>query len=169
MLSKIHVSQNVSANPKHIESAFNSLKNLLVSAFPMELPSDNPIHHLLTGTETIAEIKEYYDPDTAALWWANKELVRQEKLCKFIGINEKTKIIAKLQRADYGAPVRDSPVSSDQQKEMMAYYYRKQKEIEALEKDDDDGYLNSAWADSKGVKNALNGLANVSWKSGFGR
>jgi hypothetical protein len=39
-----------------------------------------------------------YDPDTASLWWANKELLRKDPLSIYIGKNEKTKIVAKLQK-----------------------------------------------------------------------
>ncbi|KAG2624229.1 cilia- and flagella-associated protein 298-like [Panicum virgatum] len=33
------------------------------------------------------------------LWWAGKELAMDHKLCDYIGINEKTKIVIKLTRA----------------------------------------------------------------------
>ncbi len=39
------------------------------------------------------------DEDTAQLWWAGKELARGKKLLDYIGKNEKTKIVAKLQKA----------------------------------------------------------------------
>ena len=38
------------------------------------------------------------DEGTAQLWWAGKELTRDKSLGDFIGKNEKTKIIAKLQK-----------------------------------------------------------------------
>ena len=42
--------------------------------------------------------KELLDEATAQLWWAGKELTRGKTLGDFIGRNEKTKIIAKLQK-----------------------------------------------------------------------
>jgi len=36
--------------------------------------------------------------DTASLWWAGKEIARGKKLCDFVGKNEKTKIVCKLQK-----------------------------------------------------------------------
>ena len=36
--------------------------------------------------------------DKASLWWAGKELARGKKLSDFIGTNEKTKIVCKLQK-----------------------------------------------------------------------
>jgi len=38
------------------------------------------------------------EEDTAQLWWAGKEMQRGKKLQDFIGKNEKTKLIAKLQK-----------------------------------------------------------------------
>ena len=38
------------------------------------------------------------DEETAELWWASKNLLREKKLCDYVGRNEKTKIIAKLQK-----------------------------------------------------------------------
>ena len=35
---------------------------------------------------------------TAQLWWAGKEMMRGKKLADYIGKNEKTTIIAKLQK-----------------------------------------------------------------------
>ena len=48
---------------------------------------------------------------TTQLWWAGKEITRGKKLSDFIGKNEKTTIIAKLQKVTkiyiviyYGVP-----------------------------------------------------------------
>ena len=38
------------------------------------------------------------DLDTASLWWAGKEMTRGKKLRDFVGKNEKTKIVCKLQK-----------------------------------------------------------------------
>ena len=38
------------------------------------------------------------DESTTQLWWAGKELQRGKKLQDFIGKNEKTKLIVKLQK-----------------------------------------------------------------------
>lgn len=39
------------------------------------------------------------DSETSQLWWAGKELQHTKKLEDYIGKNEKTKIVAKLQKA----------------------------------------------------------------------
>ena len=56
-------------------------------------------------------------------------MVRSKKLKDFVGRNEKTKIVAKLQKKNQGAPSREPVFSEEQQKEMMAYAYRKQEEM----------------------------------------
>ena len=38
------------------------------------------------------------DESNAAMWWAGKEFIRGKKLMDFVGKNEKTKIIAKIQK-----------------------------------------------------------------------
>jgi len=40
--------------------------------------------------------------DTASLWWAGKEIARGKKLYDFVGKNEKTKIVCKLQKVTDG-------------------------------------------------------------------
>ncbi|CAK9176542.1 unnamed protein product [Ilex paraguariensis] len=51
---------------------------------------DSNIRQLLPGLEAIKE-------DITKLWWAGKELMRGKRLCDYIGKNEKTKIILRLQ------------------------------------------------------------------------
>ena len=50
---------------------------------------------------------------TAQLWWAGKEVQRGKKLCDFVGRNEKTKIIAKLQKVWVGIVERGGKWFSD--------------------------------------------------------
>jgi hypothetical protein len=63
------------------------------------------------------------------LWWAGKELLRGKKLEDFVGRNEKTKIIAKLQKKGQGAPGREPVFSETEQKLMMAHAYKRQEEL----------------------------------------
>ena len=68
------------------------------------------------------------EESSAQLWWAGKELARGKKLLDYVGRNEKTKIIAKLQQKGQGAPAREPVFSDEERKQMMAYAYRKQEE-----------------------------------------
>ena len=76
--------------------------------------------------------QQVLEEETAQLWWAGKELVRSKKLMNYVGRNEKTKIVAKLQRKGQGAPAREPVFSEEEQKKMMAYAYRKQEELKVL-------------------------------------
>lgn len=72
------------------------------------------------------------EEDSTQLWWAGKELVRGKKLMDFIGKNEKTKIVAKLQKKGQGAPAREPVFTEDEKKKMMSYAYKKQEEMKVL-------------------------------------
>lgn len=57
-----------------------------------------------------------------------KELSHSKKLSDYVGKNEKTTIVAKLQKRGGGAPVREAAIDEQTQKEMMAFAYKKQQE-----------------------------------------
>lgn len=63
------------------------------------------------------------------IWFSGKEMQRGKLLSDFVGKNEKTKVIAKIQKKGNAAPGREPVVSEQQQKDMMAYYYRKQQDM----------------------------------------
>lgn len=50
----------------------------------------------------------------------------------YIGSNEKTKIVAKLQKKGQGPPSREPVFTEDDKKKMMAYAYKKQEEVKVL-------------------------------------
>ncbi|PNJ45913.1 C21orf59 isoform 5, partial [Pongo abelii] len=100
--------------------------------YPMGLPPYDPIRmefenkEDLSGTQAgLNVIKE----SEAQLWWAAKELRRTKKLSDYVGKNEKTKIIAKIQQRGQGAPAREPIISSEEQKQLMLYYHRRQEEL----------------------------------------
>jgi len=68
------------------------------------------------------------EPAAFQLWWAGKDMQRGKCLHEYIGKNEKTKIVGKIQRRGGGAPVREAVYDEQTQKEMMAYAYKKQEE-----------------------------------------
>ena len=69
------------------------------------------------------------EEDMAQLWWAGKQLERGKQLKDYVGRNEKTKIVAKLQKKGQGAPAREPVFSAQEQKAMMAMAYRRQEEL----------------------------------------
>ena len=56
---------------------------------------------------------------TAQIWWAGKMMIPGNMLHEHVGKNEKTKIVAKLQKKGGGAPQREAPISADEHKAMM--------------------------------------------------
>lgn len=83
-----------------------------------------------------------------------------------VGKNEKTKIVAKLQKRGGGPPGREPAVSEDERKAMMAYYFKKTEDEKALAVDKDDSYLSTQWADPKALKTGLLGTSSIAWGPG---
>lgn len=95
------------------------------------------------------------------MWVAGREFQRGKLVSDRLGKNEKTKVIAKLSRKDQGPPGREPVVNEEERKAMMAHYFKRQEELKKLGEADDDDYLNSEWADTRQMKNGLQGLGNV--------
>ncbi|PSS33466.1 UPF0769 protein like [Actinidia chinensis var. chinensis] len=68
---------------KSVEREFSA--NYRIMGFP-----DSSLQQLLTGLELLQE-------DKVELLWAGKKLLKGKQLCDYIGKNEKTKIVLKLQ------------------------------------------------------------------------
>lgn len=114
-----------------------------------------------SGLEGTAAGQELLDENTAEIWIASRCLDRNQTIADRFGRNEKTKVIAKLQRPGAGAPGREPAVSEDEKKAMMAYYFKKQEEMKQLAENSEDDYLNSSWADSKQLQRNLRGGSNI--------
>lgn len=72
----------------------------------------------------------------------------------------------KLSKRGQGAPGREPVINEEERKQMMLHAYRKQEELKKLDMDNDDNYLNAAWADSGNLKRAFQGINNISWRPG---
>jgi len=143
------------------------MRGAVMIVYPMGLPPHDPIKQELENTEDLSGTQaslQVLDEGATQLWWAGKELQRGKKLQDFIGKNEKTKLIVKIQKKGQGPPSREPVFSEEQRKQMMAYAYRKQEELKKLETDEDDSYLNSGWADPQSLKRQFHGVGNVKWR-----
>ena len=98
------------------------------------------------------------DEEAISIWSCNKEFVRGQPISHRVGTNEKTKVIVKLSTKGSGAPAREPIVSEAERNAMAAFYFKRQEQMKELAKADEDDYLNSAWADPKGMKKSLQGL-----------
>mmetsp|Transcript_64435 Transcript_64435/g.139341 ORF Transcript_64435/g.139341 Transcript_64435/m.139341 type:complete len:91 (+) Transcript_64435:478-750(+) len=77
-------------------------------------------------------------PKDGKLWLFGKEVTRGKKLSDFVGKNNKTKVVGKLQKANSGAPVREPVVDKDTQARMMEFAYKRREENKKLTTEDDD-------------------------------
>lgn len=148
-----------------LQAQLDLVRGAVTIAFPMGLPPDDPVQCALDGVEDLSgsqDSKDVLDDKEGQLWWAGKQMLRDgQVLSDYIGKNEKTKLVVKLQKAGGGAPTREPAVSEEEQKKMMAYYHKKQEQMKKLEEDDEDDYANSAWANPKALKNTLQGMTSV--------
>ncbi|XP_065177420.1 cilia- and flagella-associated protein 298-A-like [Sycon ciliatum] len=168
-VSKKQAAANICLTMEEVTQCLDQLRGSTMIVYPMGLPPHEPIRMELEQKieEAVAgkqASKLILEESTAQLWWAGKEMMRGKKLHDYVGKNEKTKIIAKLQRKGQGAPGREPVVSEQEQKHMMAYAYRRQEELKKLEEAKDDSYMSSDWADPNSLKRAFQGVSNVSWK-----
>lgn len=166
-VSKEQVQQNVCLTMENIKDALDQMRGAVMIVYPMGLPPHDPIRlefensEDLSGTQASLQVLE---EDSAALWWAGKDMQRGKKLQDYIGKNEKTKLIVKLQKKGQGAPAREPVVSEEEKKHMMAYAYRKQEELKKLEEDSDNSFMDSAWADPNQLKRQFQGVKDLKWR-----
>ena len=106
------------------------------------------------------------DEETATLWWAGKEFRRDQTVRDRVGRNEKTKVVARLQRPGAGPPAREPVIGPDERRAMMAFYHKKQQEMKEAAENDEDDYLESEWANPRELKSSLLGTKQIQWKPG---
>uniref|UniRef100_A0A7R9YN80 Cilia- and flagella-associated protein 298 n=1 Tax=Diacronema lutheri TaxID=2081491 RepID=A0A7R9YN80_DIALT len=167
LIGKEQVAMKQLTTRKALLDAIDSIKGAVMIAYPMGLPPYDTVRQILDEKEDLAGSAaglEVVDPENAATWWANKELQAGKLLSDFVGKNEKTKIVCKLQKKGSGAPQREPVISREEQQAMIAHYHQKQQEAKVLEANTEDDYANSAWANPKSLKNAFTGIGDVSWR-----
>nr|XP_022292400.1 UPF0769 protein C21orf59 homolog [Crassostrea virginica]XP_022295458.1 UPF0769 protein C21orf59 homolog [Crassostrea virginica] len=166
MVSRKKVEANVCVTQATVKEALDILRGAVMIVYPMDLPPHENVRlelenkEDLTGTQASNEVLE---EGNISIWFSGKEMLRGKQLKDFIGKNEKTKIVAKIQKRGLGAPGREPVVTEDEQKKMMAYYYKKQEEFKKLEAESEDAYLDSPWADSNQLKRQFHGMNNIKW------
>lgn len=69
------------------------------------------------------------DPNLTQLWFANKLLERGKKLGDYVGKNEKSKVILKVNKAGCGPPPKEPSMSEEERKQAMLHAYRRQEEL----------------------------------------
>uniref|UniRef100_A0A1A8M4M3 Chromosome 21 open reading frame 59 n=1 Tax=Nothobranchius pienaari TaxID=704102 RepID=A0A1A8M4M3_9TELE len=166
LVSKKQAQANVCVTMEMITEALDQLRGAVMIVYPMGLPPHDPIKMEfdnqtdLSGTQASLQVIPEHE---CQLWWAGKEMQRGKKLLDYIGKNEKTKLVVKIQKKGQGAPAREPLVTDEQQKQMMLHYHRRQEELKKLEEADDDSYLDSDWSDRQALKRQFQGLTNIKW------
>ncbi len=146
----------------------DTLRGAVAMAYPMGLPENDTIRLMFEDVDDgfLSDVMgpDFMDPATATLWWAGKEFFRDTTVGDRVGRNEKTKVVARLQRKGGGAPVREPAVSEDERRAMMSWYFKKQEEAKAMAEDAEDGYLAAPWADPKALKRDLMGTGSIGFR-----
>ncbi|KAG5284016.1 hypothetical protein AALO_G00022020 [Alosa alosa] len=166
LISKKQAQANVCVTKEMVKEALDLLRGAVMIVYPMGLPPHDPIRMELEDKEDLAGTQaclQVIPAEEGQLWWAQKEMQRGKKLQDYIGKNEKTKIVVKLQKRGQGAPAREPLVNEEQQKQMMLHYYRRQEELKKLDEADDDTHLHSEWSDRQALKKQFQGLSNIKW------
>ncbi|CAD7973844.1 unnamed protein product [Amoebophrya sp. A120] len=145
------VQQRKNLTKEICEECLAQMRGAVMIAYPAfhKLPFFDPVRLELEDKEELdgqSELQDVLDIPQATMWFAGKELVVGKLLSDYVGKNEKTKIVIKLQTKAAGAPVREPRVDENTHKAMLSYYYKKQEEAKRLAEDEDDSYLESNWA-----------------------
>lgn len=160
-VAKKQVDKKVALTYREIDEKIGAVRDAVAAAYPTGLPEwevtglalEEPLEKLnLQGSLTESK---------ASLYAFNKEFVRGQLVSDRLGTNEKTKVICKLTLKEAGPPPREAIVSEAERNAMAAFHFKRMEELKKLADADDDDYLNSEWADPKGMKRNLQGLQDI--------
>eukprot|EP00485_Elphidium_margaritaceum_P018296 CAMPEP_0202727712 /NCGR_PEP_ID=MMETSP1385-20130828/185260_1 /ASSEMBLY_ACC=CAM_ASM_000861 /TAXON_ID=933848 /ORGANISM="Elphidium margaritaceum" /LENGTH=264 /DNA_ID=CAMNT_0049393955 /DNA_START=50 /DNA_END=844 /DNA_ORIENTATION=+ len=153
------------SNVSELEAFMDDLRgSLLIITAQTQSPANELLQQVLMENVALQSIANYgkqmFDAHLDQLWFAAKKLVRSEHatLSKYIGSNDKTKIVIKITKQNGNMPMREPCVDEDTKKKMMAFWYKKQENEKALKEDDDDSYLYAKWADNQALKQSFLGF-----------
>ncbi|MED6244295.1 hypothetical protein ATANTOWER_003127 [Ataeniobius toweri] len=103
LICKKQVQANVCVTMEMVKEALDQLRGAVMIVYPMGLPPHDPIRmefeeqEDLSGTQASLQV---IAEDECQLWWAGKEMQRGKKLQDYIGKNEKTKLVVKIQKVE---------------------------------------------------------------------
>ena len=95
---------------KELKESFETIKGALTIVYPEGLPSWDPSRLAIEDNEDlegtavsslklrVQASKDVFNPNEANLWWAGKEMLKGKTLADYVGKNDKTKIIVKMQK-----------------------------------------------------------------------
>lgn len=161
-LDKKLVKERIALSHLEIEEKIRAVRDALAAAHPEKDPDLQAVRDALEKpTETLNLQGYIVNSSAVSLYAFNQEFVRGQLLSDRIGTNEKTKVICKLALKGAGPPPREAIVSEAERNAMAAFYFKRQEELKRLADADEDDFLNSEWADPKGMKRNLNGVRDI--------
>ncbi|XP_054718588.1 cilia- and flagella-associated protein 298-like [Uloborus diversus] len=166
-ISKKLIDSNICLSYADIQECLDILRGAVTITYPMGLPTYEVIWMELEGKEDLSGTqasKEILEVKNTDLWCCNKQLEANKILSDYIGKNEKSKLIVKLQKKGLGAPAREPALTEQQRKDLMLAEHRRREELKKLEMDDDDSHLDSQWADNDQLKKCFHGLSKIKFK-----
>ena len=111
------------------------------------------------------EIDGMLAADDVVLWGPGSKALSPcpEKflLCDFIGRNDKSKVLVRLQSRQEGQPPKEGAISAEEQAGMLAMLRRRQQEAAALAAGDEVETDDAAWANPRALKAHFSGVGNV--------
>lgn len=159
--------RRVPINMDKVIETLQNIKGAVMMGYPMGLPEWDPVRLEIEDNDNLAgmeDSKHVVDADTCVLWFAGKQLLRDQVLSKYTGRNNKCIIKAKLEKKSSGAPQREPAIDETTRKAMVARWHKKQEVDKALAEDDDDAFANSSWANPKAWKNDIAGVGGVRFR-----
>lgn len=168
MIHKTQVDRKICLTMQMMNDQLDIFRGLVMMAYPgyYGLGDYEPIKVILENKEEWDEkmnLSEDLAADNCTLWIVSKECQPQKLFSDLFGKNEKQKFVVKLQKKGSGAPVKEPVLDEATHKEMLKFYHQKQEEQKTLEADNEDVYMNSAWADTKSMKSQLHGTGPIKW------
>eukprot|EP00744_Colponema_vietnamica_P002507 GILI01003915.1.p1 GENE.GILI01003915.1~~GILI01003915.1.p1 ORF type:complete len:290 (-),score=69.48 GILI01003915.1:49-918(-) len=172
LLSKQQIQLKVPITIAQLQEAMNNIRGAVMIAHPAYhgLPDWEPAVEILQDREVLdgkAPSLDIIEAGKGSMWWAGKEMMtgQGKKLSDYIGRNEKTTVVIKLQKKGAGPPSREPVIDQQTYTSMLSFYHKKQEEAKKLEQDDDDAFMNSSWANPRALKNQLiGGGRDISWR-----
>merc|ERR1712071_677151 len=107
-------------------------KKTLEIVFSVPLPL-----HLINVLDT--QSPDMLKDESSALWFAGKEMKPEKPLSEYVGKNEKTKVIVKLQKKSSGPPPREGRMSEEQEKQMLLDSFKRHQELQRERESEGEG------------------------------
>ncbi|XP_017059372.1 cilia- and flagella-associated protein 298 [Drosophila ficusphila] len=117
---------------KIVEEALNLLRGAVTIVYPMQLPPHDTIRMEFTNMEDLTGTqasKEVIEPSKAQFWFAGRQMLMGKLMSEYLGHNDKTKVVVKLNQLGEGPPGREAVISDPLRKQMMAEAFRRQEEL----------------------------------------